>query len=239
MTKDQKLPEIIPSHVAIIMDGNGRWAQSRGLPRLMGHKAGTENLRKIIRACGEFGVKYLTLFAFSTENWNRSEAEVKGLMKIFDDVFEKELAELIKEGANLRYIGNRAGVSEKMKAQIHYGEEITKENDKLFLSVAFNYGGRDEIVCAVKQIIEDGIDPDDINEELISKYMFTADIPDPDLVIRTSGEKRLSNFLTWQTVYSEWYFPDVFWPDFNKEELLKALKEYSKRQRRFGKIETE
>ena len=236
MAKEQGLPKEIPTHVAIIMDGNGRWAQSRGLPRLMGHRAGTENLRTIIRACGDFGVKYLTLYAFSTENWDRPEDEVKGLMKIFDEVFEKELAELIDQGANLKYIGRREGVSEKMLAQIKYGEEITKENDKLFLSVAFNYGGRDEIVHAIQKMIEDGIKAEDVSASLVSDYMYTSEIPDPDLVIRTSGEKRLSNFLTWQTVYSEWYFPNVNWPDFNKDELMIALQEYSNRQRRFGKI---
>jgi undecaprenyl diphosphate synthase len=236
MEIDQQLPKDIPTHVAIIMDGNGRWAESRGLPRLMGHRAGTENLRTIIRACGEFGVKYLTLYAFSTENWGRPEDEVKGLMKIFDDVFERELAELIDQGANLKYIGRKDGVSEKMQAQIKHGEEITKDNDKLFLNVAFNYGGRDEIVYAIQRLIEDGVKAEDVSEEMVSDYMFTSGIPDPDLVIRTSGEKRLSNFLTWQTVYSEWYFPEVNWPDFNKDELLKALHEYSNRKRRFGKI---
>lgn len=233
-----EIPKQIPVHIAIIMDGNGRWARSRGLPRLAGHRAGTENLRKIIKACVEIGVKYLTIYAFSTENWGRPEDEVSGLMNIFDDVFYRELAELKRQGAQLRHIGRIEGIPAKMREKILYGIEDTKDNDGLILNVAFNYGGRDEIVYAIENIIRDGITPEEVTDELVSEYLFTADIPDPDLVIRTSGEKRISNFLIWQAAYSEWSFPDVYWPDFGREELFTAIREYGNRERRFGLVPT-
>jgi len=230
-------PEKIPTHIAIIMDGNGRWAKKRGLPRLAGHRAGTENLRQVIEACVEFGVKYLTIYAFSTENWGRPLEEVEGLMNIFDDVFNRELVELHKQGVQLRHIGRLDGVRESFIKKIKNGVELTKENDRLVLNVAFNYGGRDELVHAVKKIVADGLAPDEINMDLMGQYLFTIGSPDPDLVIRTSGEQRISNFLLWQSAYSEWYFPEVFWPDFNRQELLAAIIEYSQRDRRFGLVQ--
>ncbi|MFN2146386.1 MAG: isoprenyl transferase [Anaerolineales bacterium] len=231
-------PEKIPTHIAIIMDGNGRWAKRRGLPRLAGHRAGTENLRQIIEACVEFGVKYLTIYAFSTENWGRPADEVEGLMNIFDDVFNRELDEMHKQGVQLRHIGRLDGVRESFIKKIKHGEELTRENDRLVLNVAFNYGGRDELIHAIKQMITDELGPDEISMETMEKYLYTAGSPDPDLVIRTSGEQRISNFLLWQSAYSEWYFPEVFWPDFNREELLAAIIEYSQRDRRFGLVQS-
>jgi len=229
-------PEKIPTHIAIIMDGNGRWARKRGLPRLAGHRAGTENLRGIIEACVEFGVKYLTIYAFSTENWGRPADEVEGLMKIFDDVFDRELNELHRQGAQLRHVGKLEGVRPSFIKKIQRGVELTKDNDKLILNVAFNYGGRDEILHAIQRMIADGVTPEEVSTDMVDSYLYTHGSPDPDLVIRTSGEKRTSNFLIWQSAYSEWYFPKVFWPDFNRQELIKAIQEYSQRDRRFGLV---
>jgi undecaprenyl diphosphate synthase len=224
----------VPTHVAIIMDGNGRWAISRGLPRLAGHRAGTENLRRIITACIEFGVKYLTIYAFSTENWGRPREEVDGLMRILEDVIDKELAELNKEGVQLRHIGRLERLDPKLQEKVLEAIEMTKNNNRLVLNVAFNYGGRDEIVCAIQRIIKDGVKPEEVNSDLVSRYMFTAGVPDPDLIIRTSGELRVSNFLIWQGAYSEWYVTSVYWPDFDKEELRKAFDTFAKRDRRYG-----
>ena len=234
--KETNVPKNIPTHVAIIMDGNGRWARARGLPRLAGHRAGTENLRRIIEACVEFGIKYLTIYAFSTENWGRPMDEVEGLMNIFDDVFDRELDELHKRGAQLRHVGRLEGVRPSMIDKINRGVEMTKDNQRLILNVAFNYGGRDEIVHAVRKIVESGVDPEDVTPELIEQSLFTSGSPDPDLVIRTSGEMRTSNFLLWQSAYSEWYFPEVFWPDFGRDQLLEAIREYNQRERRFGLV---
>jgi undecaprenyl diphosphate synthase len=231
-----EVPERVPQHIAIIMDGNGRWAKARGLPRLAGHRAGTENLRRIIEACVEFGVKYLTIYAFSTENWGRPQDEVEGLMNIFDDVFNRELAELDRQGAQLRHIGRIEGVRESMQEKIRNGIERTKNNDRLVLNVAFNYGGRDEIVYAIQEMIRSGVRAEEVDEEKVREYLFTADSPDPDLVIRTSGEYRISNFLLWQAAYSEWIFPEILWPDFNREALLEAIHEYARRERRFGLV---
>jgi len=219
------------------MDGNGRWAKARGLPRVAGHRAGTENLRPIIRASAEFGIQYLTLYAFSTENWNRPKAEIEGLMRILSDVIDKEMNELNEEGARLMHIGHLKGLSKTLQEKVRHAIELTKDNRRITIVLAFNYGGRDEIIHAVKNMLKDEVDPEDVDEVLVSQYMFTADIPDPDLVIRTSGERRTSNFLTWQSVYSEWYFPDVYWPDFDKEELRKALEVYESRDRRFGSLQ--
>jgi len=232
--KDTSSSSKIPTHVAIIMDGNGRWALSRGLPRLVGHRAGTENLRRIIRACVEFGVKYLTIYAFSTENWGRPREEIDGLMHILEDVIDKELAELNQEGVQLRHIGRLERLDPKIQEKVLHAIELTKNNQRLILSVAFNYGGRDEIICAIRKMIKDGIEPDAVNEELVNHYLFTAGVPDPDLIIRTSGELRISNFLIWQAAYSEWYVTPTYWPDFNKEEFRKALDTYAQRDRRFG-----
>ena len=224
----------IPTNVAIIMDGNGRWAISRGLPRLAGHRAGTENLRRIITACTEIGVKYLTIYAFSTENWGRPREEVDGLMHILEDVIDKELAELNKEGVQLRHIGRLERLDPKLQEKVLEAIELTKNNNRLVLNVAFNYGGRDEIVCAIQRIIKDGVKPEEVNSEMVSRYMFTAGVPDPDLIIRTSGELRVSNFLIWQGAYSELYVTSVYWPDFDREELQKALDTFAKRDRRYG-----
>lgn len=230
------LPEHIPAHVAIIMDGNGRWAKSRGLPRLAGHKAGTENLRRIIRASVEFGIQYLTIYAFSTENWGRPADEVAGLMTIIEDVIDKELGELDREGAQLRHIGHLDKLDPTLQKKVLHAVELTRNNRRLILNIAFNYGGRDEILCAVKKLLAEKIDPEDVTPELFSTYMFTGETPDPDLIIRTSGEMRTSNFLIWQSAYSEWYFTPTYWPDFDGEELRKALFAFSERDSRFGKV---
>ena len=226
----------VPRHVAIIMDGNGRWAISRGLPRLAGHKAGTENLRRVIRATVEFGVKYLTIYAFSTENWGRPPEEVKGLMYILEDVIDRELAELHKEGVQLRHIGRLERLAPTLQEKVLDAVDMTKNNDRLILNVAFNYGGRDEIVNAIQHIIKDGIPPEEVTDELVGRYLFTAGVPDPDLIIRTSGELRISNFLIWQAAYSEWYVTPTYWPDFNKEEYGRALETYAQRERRYGNV---
>ena len=226
----------LPRHVAIIMDGNGRWALSRGLPRLAGHKAGTENLRRVIRSTVEFGVKYLTIYAFSTENWGRPMEEVRGLMSILEDVIDRELDELNKEGVQLRHIGRLERLAPKLQEKVLDAIELTKNNDRLVLNVAFNYGGRDEIVHAIQKMIKDGIPAEDVTDDLVSRYLYTAGVPDPDLIIRTSGELRVSNFLIWQAAYSEWYVTPTYWPDFDKEEYRRALEAFARRDRRFGKV---
>ncbi len=226
----------IPRHVAIITDGNGRWALSRGLPRMAGHKAGTENLRRIIRATVEFGIKYLTIYAFSTENWGRPPEEVQGLLGILEDVIDRELTELHKEGVQLRHIGRLEQLSPKLQEKVIRAIELTKNNDRLILNIAFNYGGRDEIVHAIQHMMKDGIQPDNVTDKMVSQYMYTAGVPDPDLVIRTSGELRVSNFLIWQAAYSEWYFTPTYWPDFDKEEYRRALEAFAQRDRRYGGV---
>ena len=228
--------EKIPTHIAIIMDGNGRWALSRGLPRLAGHKAGTENLRRIIRASVEFGVKYLTIYAFSTENWGRPSEEVDGLMHILEDVIDRELAELNKEGVQLRHIGRLERLAPTLQEKVLEAIELTKNNSRLVLNVAFNYGGRDEIVQAIQHMMKDGIQPEKVTDEIVSRYMYTAGVPDPDLIIRTSGELRISNFLIWQAAYSEWYITPTYWPDFDKEEYRRALEAFAQRDRRYGGV---
>ena len=228
------LPEKIPVHVAIIMDGNGRWALARGLPRLAGHRAGTENLRRIIEACIEFGVKYLTIYALSTENWWRPAEEVQGLMKIFENVIDRELQELHDMGVQLRHIGRLDRLKPSFRKKVLEAIELTRHNNRLVLCVAFNYGGRDEIVCAIQHMIQDGVQIEQVSADLINQYLFTAGVPDPELIIRTSGELRGSNFLIWQGAYSEWYFPQTYWPDFDKEEFRRALIDYSHRERRYG-----
>jgi undecaprenyl diphosphate synthase len=230
------LPESIPTHVAIIMDGNGRWALARGLPRLAGHRAGTENLRRVIEACIEFGIQYLTIYAFSTENWGRPEEEVEGLMKIFEDVIDHELQELYDQGVQLRHIGRLDRLDPTFRQKVLKALEYTRANTRLVLNVAFNYGGRDEIVNAIQCMIRDGVAAEEVTSEKVNQYLFTAGVPDPDLIIRTSGELRGSNFLIWQGAYSEWIFPEVYWPDFDKEQLRLALHEYSHRERRYGRI---
>lgn len=226
----------LPQHVAIIMDGNGRWAIQRGLPRLAGHRAGTENLRRIITASVEFGIKYLTIYAFSTENWGRPPEEVQGLMRILEDVIDRELGELHKEGVQLRHIGRLERLDPKIQEKVLDAVELTGDNNRLVLNVAFNYGGRDEIIYAIQRMIRDGIPAENVDVEKVSQYLFTAGVPDPDLIIRTSGELRVSNFLIWQAAYSEWYVTQTFWPDFGKEEYQKALEAYVQRDRRYGGI---
>ncbi len=228
--------EKIPTHVAIIMDGNGRWAAARGWPRLAGHRAGTENLRRVIRACVDFNVKYLTIYAFSTENWGRPQEEVEGLMNILEDVIDKELEELNQEGVQLHHIGRLDRLNPRLQEKVLRSIEVTKNNDRLVLSIAWNYGGRDEIICAFKRMMKDGVKPEEIDEELVNSYLFTTGIPDPDLIVRTSGEMRTSNFLIWQAAYAEWYVTPTLWPDFNREEFYKALVSYSARDRRFGRL---
>ncbi|RMG89015.1 MAG: isoprenyl transferase [Chloroflexi bacterium] len=229
----------IPTHIAIIMDGNGRWARRRGLPRQAGHRAGAENLRRIINACVEFGVKVLTIYAFSTENWGRPEKEVRGLMKIFARVLDQELDDLHRQGVCLHHLGDLTGVDPALQEKVRRALELTKNNDRLILNVAFNYGGRAEILHAVRQMLADGISPDELTEELFSSYLFTAGLPDPDLVIRTSGELRISNFLIWQAAYAEYYPTPQLWPDFSREDLYEAIVAYNQRERRFGLVPEE
>lgn len=238
MTEEKEYPPlaITPVHVAVIMDGNGRWATRRGLPRLAGHKAGAENLRRIIRASVSFGVKYLTLYAFSTENWNRPQDEIHGLLHLLEDVIDSELDELNREGVRLLHIGHLEHLNKELARKVTHAMELTRTNERLVVNLAFSYGGRDEITCAIRKIIADGVAADRVDETLIGSYLFTAGIPDPDLIIRTSGEYRVSNFLIWQGAYSEWYFTPTLWPDFDKDEYYKALEEYGKRDRRFGRV---
>jgi undecaprenyl diphosphate synthase len=236
MKTDSRLPDKIPAHVAIIMDGNGRWARERRLPRLAGHRAGVENLRRVLEACGEFGIKYLTLYAFSTENWDRPEAEVKGLINILEEVIDRELSQLHEKGVQLRHLGRLERLSPELIEKVNQAIELTRDNDRLVLNIAWNYGGRDEIVQAIEKIIESGISPEEITEELISSHLYTSGCPDPDLIIRTSGELRVSNFLIWQGAYAEWYVTPTYWPDFGRDELRAALVEYAARERRFGRV---
>jgi len=224
----------IPTHVAVIMDGNGRWAQKRGLERIDGHRAGTENIRRIIRTFGNYGVEYLTLYAFSTENWSRPEEEVKGLFGILSDVIDRETENLHREGVRLRHLGSLEGLPEYLQDKVKGAIETTKANSRLTLNIAFNYGGRADIVQAVQRIIQEGVPADRIDESTFPAYLYTNGTPDPDLVIRTADEMRLSNFLIWQSAYSEYYATPTFWPDFNEEEVIKALRAYSQRERRYG-----
>jgi undecaprenyl diphosphate synthase len=230
------LPETVPTHVAIIMDGNGRWARARGLPRLAGHRAGTENLRRVIRACVEFGIRYLTIYAFSTENWARPPDEVRGLMGIIDEMIDRELDELHRNGVQLRHIGRLEGIQPALQEKVRRAIDLTRDNQRLILNVAFNYGGREEIVHAIREIVERGVPPEQVDEALVHAFLYTADSPDPDLIIRTSGELRVSNFLIWQGAYAELYATPTYWPDFDREELLKALQEFARRERRFGRV---
>jgi undecaprenyl diphosphate synthase len=229
----------IPTHIAIIMDGNGRWAKARGLPRIEGHRVGTEAVRRLVRACIDFGIQYLTIYAFSTENWARPQEEVNGLMMLLETVVVNELDELHREGVRIRHIGRLESLPAGLRDKIKRAVEITRGNKKMVFTIAWNYGGRDEIIWAIQNIIRDGVKPEEVTEKLVSSYLFTSDVPDPELLIRTSGELRLSNFLLWQTAYSEWVVSPVFWPDFDKEDLRKAIIEYGNRDRRFGKVSNE
>ncbi len=228
--------EKIPRHIGIVMDGNGRWARERKLPRLLGHRAGTENTRRVLRACGEFGIEIVTLYGFSTENWRRPKTEVKGLFSIFENAIDREVPELHRNGVRLRHLGRTERLPGRLVKKIESAVELTKDNDRLTLNLAFNYGGRAEIVDAARRIIAEGIAPAAIDEELFASYLYTAGLPDLDLFIRTGGEMRLSNFLLWQTAYAEYYTTPTYWPDFDETELEKALAAYSQRTRKFGRL---
>lgn len=228
--------EKVPRHVAIIMDGNGRWARSRGLPRLAGHRAGTENIKPVLEGCVEFGVKILTIYAFSTENWQRPVEEVRGLLTIMGEVIRRETEHLHRNGVQVRHVGRVQGLSPSLAESIQRAVERTSGNDRIILNVAFNYGGRAEIVDAVRRMLEERVDPAALNEELISRYLYTSDLPDPDLIVRTGGDMRLSNFLIWQAAYAEYYSTPTYWPDFGKEQLYQALLTYQQRDRRFGRV---
>lgn len=237
MQRVKKLPE----HVALIMDGNGRWAKQRGLPRSFGHKAGVETLREIVTYCSDIGIKILTVFAFSTENWTRPAEEVDYLINILlVEFMKKEINELNRNNVRIKILGNIEELPPSTKKQIYESIEITKHNTGLQFNIALNYGGRNEIINAVKKIasmtLSGEIGESDIDEELLSNYLYTSGDKDPDLIIRTSGEKRISNFLLWQGAYSELYFSEVLWPDFKKENFIEAINEYEKRDRRFGGV---
>jgi len=238
-TDDRYPPlECLPQHVGMIMDGNGRWARRRGLPRLAGHRAGVENLRRVLRACAEFGVPIVTLYAFSSENWRRPIEEVRGLLNILRDALGKEVGELHKNGVQLRHIGDLTPLSDDLKEQIQAAVELTRNNDRLIANIAFNYGGRQEIVEAVRRMMQAGVTVEMVTEALIGEHLYTGGLPDADLIIRTSGEMRMSNFLLWQGAYAEYYSTPVYWPDFDKDELYKALKTFGQRDRRYGGLKT-
>lgn len=229
----------LPRHVAIIMDGNGRWAKSKMQPRLFGHKAGADSVREIVEACGEIGIEYLTLYAFSSENWKRPEQEVSGLMKILKSYLESELAKMQKNGIRLMSIGDRNRLPESVRQSLENTIEATSGNTKLTLNLALSYGGRDELVRAVQKIArkcqQEGLSADEICEQTITDSLDTSALPDPDLLIRTGGEARLSNFLLWQLSYAEIYFTEVMWPAFRKDIFFKALADFQVRERRFGR----
>lgn len=231
---------VLPRHIGIIMDGNGRWAKKRGLPRSAGHTAGAQTFRKIARYCSDIGIEYLTVYAFSTENWKRPTEEVDALMRLFKDYLEEAIRDFKDDSIILRFIGDRSAFSPELLALMEENEEESKDRDGMVLNIAMNYGGRAEVVNAVREISKDVRDGmrslDDITEELLSQYMYTAGQPDPDLIIRPSGEYRTSNFLLWQSAYSEYCIMDILWPDFKEDDLNTALIEYAKRNRRFGGV---
>ncbi|MFP3898151.1 MAG: polyprenyl diphosphate synthase [Dehalococcoidia bacterium] len=232
MTRTDK----IPRHVAIVMDGNGRWAKKRGLPRLAGHKAGGENIRPVARALADRGVEYLSLYAFSTENWNRPRAEVAGLLALLGRKIDQETRGLHEDNIRLVHLGRQDRMSQRLRKKVNAAVELTKDNSGLTLCLAFDYGGRDEIVQAARRMAAAGTRADDIDESAFARRLYLPDIPDPDLVIRTGGETRISNFLLWQAAYSELYFTPVLWPDFGRDDVEAALSEYGRRQRRFGRV---
>ncbi len=229
-------PEIAPRHVAIIMDGNGRWAAQRDLPRIAGHERGTDNIRRITEAAVGLGIQYLTLWAFSTENWRRPRDEIAGIMRILGEAIERETDALHERGAQLRHIGSLDGLAPDLQQAVLSAIELTRGNHRLVLTLAFNYGGRQELVAAVRSLVEAGTPPERIDEAEIGRHLFTRDLPDPDLIVRTSGEHRISNFLLWQSAYSELLFTPVLWPDFGPADLQAAVEEYARRDRRFGGV---
>ncbi|GKX66301.1 isoprenyl transferase [Inconstantimicrobium mannanitabidum] len=230
----------IPKHIAIIMDGNGRWAEERNLPRALGHKAGVETIRKIVKECDRLGVKYLTLYAFSTENWKRPQEEVSALMKLLVEYLKNEFKELNENGVVINHIGDITRLPQNCQDELNKAYENTKNNTGVVLNLALNYGGRDEIIRGIKNIykkVQKGeINIDSINGSTFSNYLYTANMPDPDIIIRPSGEQRLSNFMLWQCAYSEFWYSDINWPDFNEKDLEKAICDYQQRDRRFGGI---
>ncbi|WP_010252260.1 isoprenyl transferase [Acetivibrio cellulolyticus] len=230
----------LPVHIAIIMDGNGRWAKERRLPRTVGHKEGSNNLDRIAHFCGEIGIKYLTVYAFSTENWKRPKSEVDTLMDLLLDYLKNAESHMRGRSVRIRTIGDSSALSKEIQEQIVRVTKLTENNSGLTLNIAINYGGRDEIVHAVKELARDvaegKIKCDNIDETMITNRLYTGDMPDPDLLIRPGGEKRISNFLIWQSAYTEFWYTDVLWPDFQKEHILEAIKEYQKRNRRFGGV---
>ncbi|MDQ7820139.1 MAG: isoprenyl transferase [Armatimonadota bacterium] len=234
-------PDRMPAHVAIIMDGNGRWAASRGLPRVAGHRAGLEAARRTVDACRDLGVRVLTLYAFSTENWRRPAEEVTALMALLAEAVREEASDLLRAGVQLRVSGDLQSLDPALRDQIADVVERTRENGALVLNVAYNYGGRAEIVTALRRVAADvargALRPEAIDEALVDRYLYTAGLPDPDLLIRTGGEQRVSNFLLWQIAYTELYFCDVYWPDFSRSHLEAAIAEYQQRRRRFGGVE--
>ena len=224
----------VPRHVAVIMDGNGRWATQRGLPRAAGHRAGTENIRRVIERFADHGVQYLTLYAFSTENWNRPQPEVRMLIRLLRFFLRREVANLHKNGIQLRLLGHLETLPDWLQRQVNNAIELTRDNRRMVLNICFSYGGRDDILVAVQQIVRAEVAASDVTEELISEYLYTKGMPDPDLLIRTAGDQRISNFLLWQCAYAEMYFTDTFWPDFGREDIDIALAEYGRRKRKFG-----
>ena len=238
MTKKSTTPELtkLPTHLAIVPDGNGRWAEQRGLPRLSGHRAGAENMRRMIEYLNEYPVKYVTLYGFSTENWARPQEEVRGLFHLLEEFIDKYVDDINERGIRLRHLGRLHQLPPSLQEAINRAVEKTKNNTRMTLNVAFNYGGRVEIIDAVRRIVADGIPPQNIDENLFDNYLYTAGLPHVDLLIRTADELRFSNFLIWQTAYSEYYLTKVLWPDFGKEELHQALFSYSQRKRRFGAL---
>ena len=230
----------IPQHIAIIMDGNGRWAKARNLPRTMGHKAGVETIRRVIKEADRLGVKYITLYAFSTENWKRPKDEVNALMKLLVQYLRSEVSELHRNKVVLRVLGDITALADECRKEIEESIELTKNNTGLVLNFAFNYGGRDEIIRAVKNVVDDvqegKINKENITQELFANYLYTKYSPDPDLIIRPSGEQRLSNFLLWQCAYSEFWYSNINWPDFSEKDLQQAIYDYQNRDRRFGGV---
>ena len=225
-------------HLAIIMDGNGRWASRRHLPRIAGHKGGVNALRRVLELAVDERIEMVSVYAFSTENWGRPRAEVEGLMRLFWETIRSDIEKLHREGVRLRHLGRLQDLSPDIQKAVQDSVDLTRNNTRIGLNVCFNYGGRAELVDAVRQIIADGRDPDMITEELISSYLYTRDLPDPDMVIRTAGEMRVSNFLLWQSAYSEYYATPTLWPDFGRDDLHAALDSYRRRQRRFGRVAT-
>jgi undecaprenyl diphosphate synthase len=231
---DSETRRPVPRHVALIMDGNGRWARERGLPRIAGHQAGTENIRRITTRAAELGIEFLTLWAFSTENWRRPKDEVDGILQILAQAIDSETDELHRQGARLQHIGSLDGLPPELAQSVRDAIHLTRENTRICLTLAFNYGGRAEIVTAIQRMVADGLDAAEISEETVSHYLYTAGLPDPDLIVRTSGELRTSNFLIWQAAYSEYHFTPVYWPAFGPEDLDAAVADYLSRERRFG-----